>query len=498
MPTATIAVTGATGYIGGRLVPRLLDAGYSVRCLVRSKRKLQDRPWSDNPNLLVQEVDLSDSKAVTQALQDCAAAYYLVHSMISAGSEYADHDLKLATTFAASAKQAGVSRIIYLGGLGETGANLSEHLTSRRAVEKALIDSGVPVTSLRAAMIIGSGSASFEILRYLVQRLPVMVTPKWVTTPCQPIAVRNVLHYLAGVLEKPETAARVFDIGGPEVLSYHQIMDIMAEELHLRRRVIIPLPVLTPLLSSYWIHLVTPLTKDIARPLAEGLKNPVVAREDSITKIIPQELLTVRQAIKAARSKTADGTVETSWSMAGPIEGDPDWAGGTVFEDVREVQVNAPPHAVFQAVSLLGGDHGWYSAKYLWSLRGWMDRLVGGPGIRRGRLHPDRLGYGEALDFWRVVGIERDKSLLLRAEMKLPGVAVLEFCIQPNGADGCNLKQNAKFQPKGLLGLLYWYSVLPFHHFVFRGMLEGIKTQAEKISTGQERPTPHELPEPSR
>jgi len=498
-PTLTIAVTGATGYIGGRLVPRLLDAGYTVHCLVRSSRKLQDRPWSNHPNLVVIQLDLSDEKALLDALNGCGAAYYLVHSMVSAGSDYAERDLHLASTFANTAKRAGVERIIYLGGLGETGAGLSEHLTSRRAVEKALIDSGVPVTSLRAAMIIGSGSASFEILRYLVQRLPIMITPKWVTTPCQPIAVRNVLGYLTGVLEKPETAARIFDIGGPEILGYREIMNIMAEELHLPRRIIIPLPILTPLLSSYWIHLVTPLSKDIARPLAEGLKNPVVCREDSITKIIPQELLTVREAIKAARSKTADGQVETSWSMAGPIEGDPDWAGGTVFEDVREIQVHAPPHAVFQAVSLLGGDHGWYSAKYLWTLRGWMDRLVGGPGIRRGRLHPDRIGYGEALDFWRVLGIERDKSLLLRAEMKLPGVAVLEFCIQPtNQNDGCRLKQIAKFQPKGLLGLLYWYSVLPFHHFVFRGMLEGIKTQAEKFASGQERPTPHEVPEPSR
>ena len=242
MPKGPIAVTGATGYIGGRLVPRLLDAGYSVRCLVRSKRKLQDRPWSDHPNLLVEEIDLSDSPALTHALQGASAAYYLVHSMISAGNEYADRDLKLATTFAASAKQANVARIIYLGGLGETGAHLSEHLTSRRAVEKALIDSGVPVTSLRAAMIIGSGSASFEILRYLVQRLPVMVTPKWVTTPCQPIAVRNVLNYLTGVLEKPETAARVFDIGGPEVLSYREIMNIMAEELHLPAASSFPFP----------------------------------------------------------------------------------------------------------------------------------------------------------------------------------------------------------------------------------------------------------------
>jgi uncharacterized protein YbjT (DUF2867 family) len=498
MPKGPIAVTGATGYIGGRLVPRLLDAGYTVRCLVRSSRKLQDRPWSDHPNLVVIELDLSDQKTLFDALNGCSVAYFLVHSMISAGKEYADHDLKLATTFANTAKEAGVGRIIYLGGLGETGAGLSEHLTSRRAVEKALIDSGVPITSLRAAMIIGSGSASFEILRYLVQRLPIMITPKWVGTPCQPIAVRNVLGYLTGVLEHPETAGRVFDIGGPEVLSYLQIMHIMAEELHLPRRIIIPVPILTPLLSSYWIHLVTPLSHDIARPLAEGLKNPVVCREDAITKIIPQDLLTVRQAIAAARSKTADGQVETSWSMAGPIAGDPDWAGGTVFQDVREVQVNAPPHAVFQAVSLLGGDHGWYSAKYLWALRGWMDRLVGGPGIRRGRLHPDRLGYGEALDFWRVVGIERDKSLMLRAEMKLPGVALLEFDIDRCGGQRCKLRQNAKFQPKGLLGILYWYSVLPFHHFVFRGMLEGIKLQAEKFSTGEERPTPHEVPEPSR
>src|ERR1700742_4933400 len=378
MPKGPIAVTGATGYIGGRLVPRLLDAGYTVHCLVRSSRKLQDRPWSDHPNLVVVQLDLADEKALLEALKGCSAAYYLVHSMVSAGSEYAERDLDLASTFAKTAKRAGVERIIYLGGLGETGEGLSEHLTSRRAVEKALIETGPAVTSLRAAMIIGSGSASFEILRYLVQRLAIMITPKWVSTPCQPIAVRNVLGYLTGVLEHPETAGRVFDIGGPEVLTYLQIMHIMAEELHLPRRIIIPVPVLTPLLSSYWIHLVTPLSKDIARPLAEGLKNPVVAREDSITKIIPQELLTVRQAIKAARSKTADGTVETSWSMAGPIEGDPDWAGGTVFEDVREVQVNAPPHAVFQAVSLLGGDHGWYSAKYLWSLHGWMDRLVGG------------------------------------------------------------------------------------------------------------------------
>ncbi len=481
-----IAVTGATGYIGGRLVPRLLDAGYAVRCLVRSPRKLQDRAWSSNRNVQVAQADLSDAQSLTESLTGCDAAFFLVHSMNSASAEYAKRDLQLATAFARASKRAGVRRIIYLGGLGETGAGLSEHLTSRRQVEKALASTGVPVTVLRAAMIIGSGSASFEILRYLVERLPVMVTPKWVRTPCQPIAVRNVIGYLVGVLSSPETAGRTFDIGGPEVLSYLQIMRIMAEELGLRRRLVIPVPVLTPRLSSYWIHLVTPLGHNIAKPLAEGLRNPVVCREDHITHILPQKLLTVRESVAAARGKIAEGSVETSWTMAGEvagtIPGDPKWAGGTVFHDIRQVRIAAPARAVFQAVCLLGGDHGWYSAAWLWRIRGWMDVLAGGPGLRRGRLHPETLAYGEPLDFWRVVGIEQDRSLTLRAEMKLPGEALLEFCVTPTVTSECELEQRALFKPRGLLGILYWYAVLPFHGFVFSGMLTGIINQALAIA----------------
>jgi uncharacterized protein YbjT (DUF2867 family) len=477
-----IAITGATGYIGGRIVPRLLEAGYAVRCLVRSPRKLRDREWAKHSNLETVQVDLNDDEMLVKALSGCTVAYFLVHSMISAGASYAEKDLKLATEFARAASEAGVERIIYLGGLGEMGGDMSEHLTSRREVEKALGSGGVPVTTLRAAMIIGSGSASFEILRYLVQRLPVMVTPKWVRTRCQPIAVRNVLTYLAGLLEKPETVGQTYDIGGPEVLTYREIMDIMAEELHLTKRLIIPVPVLTPTLSSYWIHLVTPLSKEIARPLAEGLRNPVVARDERITKIIPQALLTVREAIKAAQSKTAEGLVETSWTMAGPIPGDPDWAGGTVFQDQREIDVDAPAHALFQAVCRLGGTHGWYSSKWLWRIRGGMDRVMGGPGLRRGRLNPDRLSYGEALDFWRVVGLEPDRSLTLRAEMRLPGTAALEFCVTPVAPRQSRLTLMARFQPKGLWGILYWYGVLPFHGIVFRGMLAGIKKQAEQIA----------------
>ena len=380
-----------------------------------------------------------------------------------------------------AARDAGVARIIYLGGLGETGEGLSEHLSSRREVETALASTGVPVTVLRAAMIIGSGSASFEILRYLVHRLPVMITPRWVATRCQPIAVDNVLTYLTGVLATPETTGGTFDIGGSEILPYSDIIRIMAAELGLPRRWIIPVPVLSPRLSSWWIHLVTPLSSKIARPLAEGLKNEVICRENRITGLIPQDLLDVRQAIHSAISQVKSQLVETNWSMAGPLPGDPDWSGGTVFRDSREIAIHAPPSAAFRAVCRVGGSNGWYAA-WLWAIRGWLDRMAGGPGLRRGRRHPDFLRYGDALDFWRVVGLETDRSLTLRAEMKLPGEALLEFHIEPDGAGQCTLRQTALFEPRGLFGLLYWYGVLPFHGIVFRGMLAGIRRDAERLA----------------
>lgn len=469
-----VAIAGATGYIGGRLVPRLLEMGYRVRCLVRSPAKLLGREWSRDPRVEIESADW-------RHLEGCDAAYYLVHSMMSAGGEYARRDRQIALEFASAAQAAGVGRIIYLGGLGETGPGLSEHLASRREVEEALASSGVPVTVLRAAMIIGSGSASFEILRYLVERLPVMVTPRWVSTPCQPIAVRNVLGYLTGVLEHPETAGEVYDIGGPEVMCYRDIMRVMAEELGLKRRWVVAVPVLTPKLSSYWIHLVTPLTHDIARPLAEGLKNPVVCRDDRIQRLIPQPLLSIRESIQAALRKVSGREVETNWSMAGPIPGDPDWAGGKVFRDERTATVAAPAWAAFKAVCRVGGGHGWYSSDWLWVLRGWLDQLVGGPGLRRGRRDPENVIYGEALDFWRVTGLEQDRLLALRAEMKLPGEALLEFRIEEQEG-GCRIRQSALFEPRGLFGLLYWYAVAPFHNFVFRGMLDGIRREAVKIA----------------
>jgi uncharacterized protein YbjT (DUF2867 family) len=480
-----IAIAGATGYIGGRLAPRLIEAGYSVRCLVRSPGKLEGRRWVHDPHVEIRQTNLSDAGDVTRNLEGCEAAFYLVHSMM-AGANYAGSDRRLASVFAEAGRKAGIGRIIYLGGLGETGAGLSEHLASRREVETALASSGVPVTVLRAAMIIGSGSASFEILRYLVERLPVMITPKWVSTPCQPIAVRNVLAYLVGTLSRPDMAGGVFDIGGPDVMCYRDIMQIMAGELGLKPRWILPVPVLSPRLSSYWIHLITPLSHDIARPLAEGLKNPVVCKDDSITKKIPQELLTVREAIRAALNKVSENDVETNWAMAGPIPGDPDWAGGKVFRDERQVDIETPNWAVFRAICRVGGGNGWYAADWLWRIRGWIDRLVGGPGLRRGRRDPENVGYGEALDFWRVIGIEHDRSLALRAEMKLPGEALIEFRVDPQSETQCTLRQRALFRPRGLMGLLYWYAVAPLHHIVFRGMLQGIREEAMRIAARAE------------
>ena len=480
-----IAIAGATGYIGGRIVPRLLEAGNQVVCLVRSVRKIRDRSWAANPLLELEHVDLADSDAVAKCLAGCDSAFYLVHSMMSAGSGYADRDRELAKAFASGAEKAAVKRIIYLGGLGASSEKLSQHLASRREVEEALASSSVPVTVLRAAMIIGSGSASFEILRYLVERLPIMITPKWVSTLCQPVAVRNVVGYLLGLLDKTETIGQTYEIGGPDVMSYLEIMHVMAEELGLSKRIVIPVPVFTPKLSSYWIHLVTPLSKDIAKPLAEGLRNPVVCTDHRIKDIIPQELLGVRAAIRAALQKIAHSDVETSWSMAGPIPGDPDWAGGTVFKDVRTAEIAAPDWAVFRAVCRVGGGHGWYAADWLWRIRGWMDVAVGGPGLRRGRRDPELVGYGEALDFWRVTGYDRDCKLALRAEMKVPGEALLEFLIDKRVDNRCLLKQEALFLPRGLMGILYWYSVLPFHAFIFKGMLKGIESAALEIVARQ-------------
>ncbi len=335
-------------------------------------------------------------------------------------------------------------------------------------------------------MIIGSGSASFEILRYLVDRLPVMVTPRWVKTPNQPIAIRNVIEYLCRCLDKKETAGETFDIGGPEVLSYLDLMRIYAEVAGLRKRFVIPVPVLTPRLSSLWIHLVTPVPSYIAQPLAEGLKNPVVCKDTRITRIIPQDLLSCREAITRALMSINNNDVKTHWTDAGEIPpcaaaqtGDPSWAGGTILEDKRVRQVRASARSVWQIVSQIGGHTGWYHGTWLWVLRGFLDRLLGGVGSSRGRRNAVEILPGDVLDFWRVVDVQPERRLRLAAEMKLPGIATLEFRIKESGRDNCEIIQHARFQPRGLAGICYWYILIGLHEYIFGGMIRKIAKLAE-------------------
>ncbi|MFK7738390.1 MAG: SDR family oxidoreductase [Pirellulaceae bacterium] len=469
-----VLVCGATGYVGGRLIRRLLDRGYLVTCFVRSPEKLTKFSWINNERLRVVQGELEDPSATAKALTDVDFAYYLVHSMKSAKGEYARRDRELATSFRTAAAASDCRRIIYLGGLGEMGADLSAHLNSRHEVGEILQAGSVPTTVFRAAMIIGSGSASFETLRYLVERLPIMITPKWVKTETQPIAIRDVLRYLVDCLDVDETTGETLDIGGADVMTFREIMQIMAQELKLRRRIIFPVPLLTPNLSSMWIGLVTPVSNSIARPLAEGLKNRTVCRNDDAIQLMPGECLGIETAIKAALGKTLSGDIETRWATAGELPGDPNWAGGTTFTDRNEIVAPSSIETTFAEIRSIGGAKGYWGAGFLWHLRGWMDQAIGGPGLRRGRRHPRDLHFGEAVDFWRVTNLVPNNRLTLRAEMKLPGVAELDFQLSEETPEATKVVMTARFRPRGLLGLAYWYAVLPFHGFVFPVMLRGI------------------------
>ncbi|MBI2995163.1 MAG: SDR family oxidoreductase [Candidatus Melainabacteria bacterium] len=487
-----ILVTGATGYVGGRLVPRLLNAGYKVKAGSRSLDKLKSREWANHPNVELVTFNALNLESLTQALSGCSVAYYLIHSMSPEQEDFEHADKQAAQNTVAASEAHGLDRIIYLGGLGEENPYLSKHLKSRAEVGRILQSGQVKVTVLRAAMIIGSGSASFEILRYLVDRLPVIISSHWLQTPCQPIGIRNVLEYLISCLNHEETSGKTFDIGGTDVLSYQKLMEIYAEEAHLKKRWIISLPALTPVLSSYWINLITPVPAVISKPLVEGLRNPVVCRDNRITKIIPQKLLSCREAIRLALERLKQQQVETSWTDAGIIshpewnyEGDPVWAGGTTYEDKRYIIIDGSPDEVWRPLIRIGGATGWYYGDWLWQFRGLLDLFFGGVGPNRGRRHPVELRAGDVLDFWRVINVEHAKKILLVAEMKLPGEAVLEFELNKIDENKTKLVQTARFIPNGFGGIAYWNSVTPLHNLIFNGMLRGIaKATRKKIIDG--------------
>jgi len=481
-----VLVTGATGYVGGRLVPKLLEQGYSVRVLAREPHRLDGVPWHDDVEII--QGDLQVRADVARAVSAVDVVYYLVHSMSSAG-DFEVVERRVATLVAEEAKSAQVKRIVYLGGLHPKG-QLSRHLGSRKEVGEILLASGVPTIALQAGVIIGSGSASFEMIRHLTEILPAMPAPKWVRNKIQPIAIRDVLHYLVKSAELPPEINRAFDIGGPDVFRYFQLMNGYAKEAGLKERLILALPVLTPWLASQWVNLVTPIPRSLAVPIIESLLHDAVMKNHDIDDVIPppaEGLTGFRRSVELALVRMRSGEVETSWrntevigAPSDPLPSDPEWAGHTVYTDSREVTVAAPSDELWKVVESIGGDNGWYSLPVAWAARGLLDKLVGGVGLRRGRRDPDKLLTGDALDFWRVEKIERGSFLRLRAEMKLPGLAWLEFTVTPVGEEHSTLSQRAIFFPQGLGGRLYWFAVTPLHGIVFAGMARSMGKAAEQ------------------
>ena len=483
-----ILVTGATGYVGGRLVPRLLASGYRVRCLVRDKTRLFGHPWLDKVEVV--EGDVLDPNSLPGNLDGVSVAYYLIHGM-QGGKVYAERDNRAAKNFANAAKTAQVSRIIYLGELADPDAKLSPYQRSRLETGKFLRAGTVPVTEFRAGMIVGAGSALFEMIRYLSERQPVWICPRWFYTQAQPISIQNALDYLVAALKLPESRNQVIEIGGPSRLRYADMLREYANERGFKR-LRIPVPVYTPRFSAYWVHLVSPIHWRVVLPLIQGLYAESLVTSTLARDLFPDvQLQDFRTALEKALENIRKGQVETAWSdalvsSAGDIKPYRFKEEEGMMIERRQQLLDLPPNTVFQAFSGIGGDRGWLYMDWAWEIRGWMDKIVGGVGLRRGRRHPDKLRVGESLDFWRVEKIEPKRSLLLRAEMKTPGKAWLEFESIPRPADKTLLTLGAYFAPRGLMGFLYWYSLFPIHKFIFDGMVRNLAKRACEIAENEE------------
>ncbi len=479
--TRKILIIGATGYVGGRLVPKLVEAGYRVRCLVRSRRKAEGRSWANKVEL--HEGDALDQESVASAMTDVDTVYFLMHSMAAGGGKFEDLDRQAAENVVQAAESAGVQRIIYLGGLGKYDDKQSPHLRSRHEVGRILRSGTVPVFEFRAGIIVGSGSLSFEIVHHLVNRLPVMICPKWVYTKTQPIAVADVLRYLLASLKLPGSRTEVIDIGGPDVLTFRDMMLKVAEVLGLRRQ-LLQVPVLTPRLSSYWVNLVTPVQTDVARELIESLRHETVCENDRAQHLFQIEPMGFTEAVQKALAHITSHDVETAWTDASSSTVHSQVDPSHLRRDVRQITVAAPVESVFSVISSVGGQNGWYYANLLWQIRGFIDKQLGGVGLRRGRRHPTDMAVGDALDFWRVEEYEPLKKLSLRAEMKVWGQAWLDFEVEQIDDKATRLIQTARYYPRGLFGLFYWYAVYPLHVVVFAGMAKALARHSEMIYHG--------------
>lgn len=471
-----ILLTGCTGYVGGRLRRVLEERGYSLRCLARQPQRLD---CFVSATTTVVEGDVLKPETLERAFEGVDTAFYLIHSM-GADEDFEHHDREGAKNFARAARRAGVKRIIYLGGLAH-GDGLSPHLRSRHEVGELLRESGATVVELRASIVLGSGSLSFEMIRSLVERLPIMITPRWVEVKAQPIAIDDLLDYLVGAMEAPLKESRVFEIGGADRISYGDLMREYARQRGLRR-IMIRVPVLSPRLSSLWLGLVTPIYARVGRKLIASIKNASVVHDEASLEFFSVKPRSMREAVEAAMRNEEREFTESSWFDAfSSGDNSRGWAGVQFrnrLVDARERTVRATPREAFAPIRRIGGANGWYAYDWLWRLRGLLDLLVGGVGVRRGRRSPDDLRIGDALDFWRVESYEPNQLLRLRAEMRLPGRAWLEFEVEPIGDGYVKIRQTAIFDPVGLFGLAYWYLICPLHDLVFASMLDSIADAA--------------------